>query len=428
MSGRYVVLGLAHPRSTWFRNVAQWSHGGSLPAEFVKCLSTDELFARLDSGRPVSAVLIDGGLPSVDRDLLASISTAGAASLVVADSRSQRQWETLGAHQVLDQGFSRAELLDALASHARLIDRATQHPIADSQPSVSPLTAKVIAVTGSGGTGTSTAAIALSQALATTGRSVALLDLQLHAEQSMLHDVTDPTGGLQALVDAHRNRSLDPTQIDSFMTAVPHRGYSLLPGLRRARFWSSIRPAAFAAAFATIRSSFDLIICDVSSDCERETVGGSIDVEERSAMSRTAIEDASAVFAVGHPSVKGLHALNRVLIDLGELGVPAENIAPVFNQSPRTPKVRAGYNGALAELISYRDGAAHRVTPVHVPSRPIDACIRSGTAFPEAITQPLLGAASVLLDGSNVERPRASLFARIKPGSLRMAGSEELAS
>ena len=32
---RYVLLGLAHARSGWFRSMAQWTTSGTIPAEFV---------------------------------------------------------------------------------------------------------------------------------------------------------------------------------------------------------------------------------------------------------------------------------------------------------------------------------------------------------------------------------------------------------
>ena len=67
---RYVVLGLAHVRSPWSTEVARWATAGSVPVEFVKCVSVEELRARLLSGRPHSAALLDGRLAGVDRDLL----------------------------------------------------------------------------------------------------------------------------------------------------------------------------------------------------------------------------------------------------------------------------------------------------------------------------------------------------------------------
>ncbi|MDP9419863.1 MAG: hypothetical protein M3P53_06925, partial [Actinomycetota bacterium] len=45
-------------------------NGHSLLAEFVKCVSAEELRARLASGRPFSAALVDATLPAFDRDLV----------------------------------------------------------------------------------------------------------------------------------------------------------------------------------------------------------------------------------------------------------------------------------------------------------------------------------------------------------------------
>jgi hypothetical protein len=69
---RFVLLGLARPRATWFSEVSRWATSAIVPAEFVKCVSAEEVRARLAVGRPWSAALLDGSLPAVDRDLLAA--------------------------------------------------------------------------------------------------------------------------------------------------------------------------------------------------------------------------------------------------------------------------------------------------------------------------------------------------------------------
>ena len=38
---RYVVLGLAHVRSPWFREVSRWATSAVIPIDFVKCVSVD---------------------------------------------------------------------------------------------------------------------------------------------------------------------------------------------------------------------------------------------------------------------------------------------------------------------------------------------------------------------------------------------------
>jgi hypothetical protein len=429
MSGRYVILGLAHPRSAWFRDVAQWCNGGSLPAEFIKCLSPEEIYARLDSGRAISVLVVDSGLSGVDRDLFSAVSAASAATFVVDDSRIARDWLDLGAHAIIPPQLERAVLLDALVTHASLVDRVTEQPDSPREPGKPLLGGEVIAVCGSGGTGTSTTAIAIAQGCAAAGRRTVLVDLRLQAEQAMLHDVTETGRGIQALVEAHRSGALDPNQVASLTVQVPQRGYELLTGLRRARFWSSIRPVAFLAAFQSLRSAYDVVVCDVDADVEREEAGGSLDVEERTMMSRTALREASAVVAVGHPSVKGLHSLNRVLIDLTDIGVGTGRVIPVFNQSPKAMSNRAAFNAALAELVSWRNGEQPHLTPVHLPYKDIDVCIRSGDAFPQAVVDPIASALMFLLDTDPLPGPkRAPFFQRIRPGSLGISPADGLAS
>ena len=60
---RYVLLGLAQARSGWFRDVAQWATTGAIAAEFIKCVSAEEVRARLAGGRPFSALLVDATCP-----------------------------------------------------------------------------------------------------------------------------------------------------------------------------------------------------------------------------------------------------------------------------------------------------------------------------------------------------------------------------
>src|SRR5687767_7798641 len=114
MPDRYAVLGLAPPRTPWFREVARWSHDAVLPLEFVKCVSAAELRARLASGRPFSAVLVDAGQPGLDRDLVDASRAAGCAVLVVADGRVARDWAAMGVAALLPFDVSRDDLLEAL--------------------------------------------------------------------------------------------------------------------------------------------------------------------------------------------------------------------------------------------------------------------------------------------------------------------------
>ena len=51
MNTRFVVLGLARPRTPWFGEVGRWATSGSAPLEFIRCVSREEVAANLASGR-----------------------------------------------------------------------------------------------------------------------------------------------------------------------------------------------------------------------------------------------------------------------------------------------------------------------------------------------------------------------------------------
>ena len=439
---RFVVLGLAHARSAWFRQLGQWSTSGALPAEFVKCLSGEEVRARLGSGRPYSALVVDAGLPAVDRDLLAAARAARCAAFVVDDGRAARDWASLGAAAVLGPAFDRDDLLAALAAHARPIARteARSGALAGAgapPPAPAPWRCPVAAVTGPGGTGVSTAAIALAQALGDDvrhGGLVCLADLRLHAEQAMLHDARDVLPSIQEVVEAHRSGEPSADDVRASTFAVEERGYHLLLGLRQARFWPALRRRAFNATFDSLRRAYRVLVCDVDPELEGEREGGSIDIEERNVMTRTAVAEADAVFAVGLPSMKGVHALVRVLVDLLTYGARPDRVVPVVNRAPRSPRARAVLTAAVAELaepavarVSEAAGFSALPNPVFLPERKVDEALRDGTRLPAPLGAPLAGAFAAVLERGAPAR-RAPGPERVRPGSLGRWSESEVAS
>ena len=426
---RFVVLGLAPARSAWFRSVGLWANSGALPAEFVRCISAEEVRARLASGRAFSALVADAGLPSVDRDLLAAARTASCAVLVVDDGRAMRDWLELGAARVLTPSFGRDELVAALTSCSRPVRRGDADP-SDllSRPAPASWRGSVAALTGPGGTGVSTLAMALAQSLADDVRhrgTVLLADLRLRAEQAVLHDAGDVLPCVQELVEAHRSGQPTASEVRALTFAVPRRGYSVLLGLRRARHWPAIRPQAFEAAFESLRRAWGVVVCDVDADLEGEDDAGSIDVEERNVMARTAVAQADVVFAVGVPELKGMHSLVRVLDDLVAFGTDPARIVPVLNRAPRPPRARAGLAAVLAELAAPFAGG-RLMNPVHVPERhTVEADLRDGTRLPAALGAPLAGAFRALLVRPGLE-PGAPAPEPVRPGSLGQWAGEAL--
>ncbi|HVM20163.1 MAG TPA: hypothetical protein VM307_09405, partial [Egibacteraceae bacterium] len=335
--------------------------------------------------------------PSVDRDLIAAARDAGCPVIVVDDGRGSRNWHGLGAAATLPPSFDREQLLDALLAHAAMVGTGDEPAAADGwEVARGDRLGRVVVVCGPGGTGASTLAIAVAQQIAGDPRGegpVLLADLALRAEQALLHDARDIVPGVQELLEAHRGRYPAPEEVGGLTFDVGGRGYRLLLGLRRSRYWSTVRPRAFEAAFETLRRTYGTVVCDVTADFEGEDEGGSLDVEERNVMARTAALRADAVVAVGMPGVKGLHALVRLLGELMDLGVPAARIVPVVNQAPRNPKARAEMAAALAQLTALPgDAAADLASPVFVPRRRVDAAVRDGAAIPAPLGPLLAGA------------------------------------
>ena len=339
---RYVALGLAHARSAWFSELARWSTSAVIPVEFVKCVTLEEVRARLASGRAFSALLVDGGLPGVDRDLIDEARSSGCAVIVIDDDRVRRDWLALGASAILPPELNRSGLLDVLEAHSVAIGRGDVLPPIDSGTVASgSWRGRLIAVTGAGGTGASTAAIALAQGLGNDvryGGLVLLADFALDADQAMLHDAGDVVPGVQELVEAHRNGEPATGEIRSLAFSAPDRNYQLLLGLRRHRDWVAVRPRAFDAALDGVRRAYKAVVADIDPDVEGEKQCGSTDVEERNLFARTISAVADVVVVVGLPGAKGMHRLVRLVDALVEHHVEPDRILPVINRAPRNPR------------------------------------------------------------------------------------------
>ncbi len=327
----------------------------------------------------------------------------------------------LGAAAQLAPAFDRAELLDALASVATPVERVGAPAPIDGPPVAAPTAGLVVTCCGPGGTGTSSVAVALAQGLASSGRRTVLLDACLEAEQAMLHDAVEQHAGVQELAEMHRHGTPGGAELAAVVLRVDRRGYDLVTGLRRARFWGTVRPVAFAAALESLAGEYGAVVIDTDADLEAEADGGSADVEDRTAMSRLSLTRADVVLAVGEPSTKGLHSLHRVLVDLANLGVRSDRTVPVFNRCVRSPRVRSQYVRALADLASWRGGSAQ--PPLFLPARAVDEAHRDGIPLPHVIVSALTNRVeAVCRAGASAARAPSATWRRVQPGELGAAG------
>ena len=345
MPPRQTLLGLVSRTASWPQRLEAWSTSSAVPFMVSYCQSVAHLRARLDHRDTLQGVLLDGDLSFVDRDLLTDVTSAGGVAVVVEGSRRRLPWDALGASAVLPTEFDRDQLLDAL--------RGVVVPAPEARQEC-PL-APVVAVTGPGGTGASVSAIALSQGLAATRRRVLLADCCLHAEQAMLHNAYGSQPNIVDIVELHAERTPERREMRQLAFGVVERGYYLLPGIVRARHWSRIGGRSLEAALRSVRSAFDVIVADVDPDVEGEAQGGSIEVEERNVLARTVLALAAAVMVVGQPTMKGVYAMVRALVELLEFGVAGDRMLAVVNQAVADRTVRADLSRALRHL---HDGAA----------------------------------------------------------------------
>ncbi len=460
MSARFVVLGLARPRTPWFGEVGRWATSGAAPLEFIRCVSREEVAANLASGRAYSALLVDGASIELDRDLVDAMRNAGSATIVVEDRSVTRDWQVLGVQAVLPADFNRTDLVLTLDSHAAALETAPTTLAAAFQtgeaspfPSATPELGRWISVTG-GGAGASVLAMAVSQALGSTdhhgvparhlrgrpgrkvspapgaaGTPVLLADLALDADQAMLHGAPDIVPGLNDLVDAFRTTQVPADAVRNLTFAVDGRHYQLLLGLRRHRDWAALRPRALSAALDGLASAFPVVVADVDADVEGETDCGSVEIEERNTLARAALRRSDLVLVVGGADLKGLHGLIRTLGRLRQFGIDAARLVPVVNRAPRHPRARAEITRAITSLVSQvpdgplTSGAPEAPGPgkaalagvLFVPEiRRLDTVIRDGAPLPAALCGPLGAAAAALL-----ARLRPIVVARPEPVAVR---------
>lgn len=279
-----------------------------------------------------------------------------------------------------------------------------------------------MAVTGPGGTGTSTVARALAQGLSRERpHHVLLADLALHADQAVMHGTGDVVPALQELVEAHRATSPDADAVIDHTFEGPHVGYRLLLGLRRHHDWAALRPVATTATIASLRRAFPVVVADIDPDVEGEALTGSPEVEDRNHLARTVTAQADLILVTGYGTTQGIHRILGVLRGLHDHGVPPEIIQPVLTGVPRRPARRASLVSAIHELSSLGSVATPTAAPLFVVSRgDVEQAVRDGEALPDALAAPLARDVTALVERLSRRAPSSGepTAERIVPGSM----------
>ncbi|MCC5954199.1 MAG: hypothetical protein JJU45_19080 [Acidimicrobiia bacterium] len=420
MSERWVLLVAAHPRSSWFREVTRWASTAAAPIEVSVCLTSDQVTTALTSGRTHSAVLVDDGFADLERDLLATAHRRGVPTVVVGDPGRHDRWRRLGATGTLPASFGPEALLDALGDLARPVEQIPSPATLRTPQPVHARRARVITVTGVPGSGTSTLARAVAEGL---GRSQATLlaDLALHADQAVLHDVGDVVPGLPELLEACRFGDPDRTTPLEFCWSAEHLPHLLLLGLRHPSDWVTVRPAALSTALAWCAAAFEACVIDVDHDVEGEERTGSVDVEDRHRLARSALGWADVVLVTAPPDVRGIHRLSGLLRRLEEFGVDGSRLQPVFIG----PTPRSGVRSAQRAVEQLRPSpAGHLATAVRRPAwfpthRGVERAVRDARPLPHNLVTQAAALADAALRNAAPHTPTVEETPEpVAPGSL----------
>ncbi len=437
MAEHFTVVALARARAAWLSDVSSWASSAALPMELVRCVSAEELRARLETGRPYSAVLVDASLPAFDRDLVDRARRAGCAVLAVDDGVRRRDWVALEVSGVLSEPVERGALLAMLRQHARSTSRLPGRSTTSEgieahgggagldQPGTA--LGRLVAVTGQRGSGCSTTAMAIAQGMgASLAPQVLLADLHLDATQALLHHTGDVVPGVSELVEAHRSTSLGPEAVRDLTFSFDDRPYRLLAGLRRHRDWAALRPRATEAAIASVRLAFRVVVADIAPDVEGEDECGSLDVEERNHLARCVAAQAGVVVLTARASAVGVSSLVRIVDDIARLGVEPRRMLPVIVGAPRPGLARMELSRDLAALAGGGAAAvaANGPSAIERPANPVflaarrdlDRLIAGADPLPSSYCEPIAAAVLGLLD--RLGDPSAPQGVTIRPGSL----------
>ncbi len=351
----------------------------------------------------------------------------GCAPFVVTDGGARRPWNELGAAATLSEPLDRESLLTALREHASPVERTASSPLElFDDPDSPPSGGRVVTVVGAGGTGTSTVATALAQGLATDpsyGGRLVLVDASLRSSLALLHDSGDVVPGLQELVEAHRADRPDPDVVRAHLTRCDAHGYDLLPGLRRHRDWTVLRPRAVEAAIASLRRVASILVADADGDVEGEAETGSPDIGDRNILARHLTSIADVVVVTGHPGIAGIHDLVRLLAEVVGHGVEPARILPLVNRAPRSGARRAELARSVGLLLGdLAPGVATASPLMIVHRRDIEALQHDGAPLPKALATTMTQAVHAVMRRTAPVEPDLEPTP-IVPGSLGMGSS-----
>jgi MinD-like ATPase involved in chromosome partitioning or flagellar assembly len=203
-----------------------------------------------------------------------------------------------------------------------LADILKANPLADSGqetedvklPALKTLSAKVIAVWGSAGSGKTTLAINIGFELSSMDLKVLIIDADSYRPSIAASlGLTEPGPGITAVLRLARTTRLSIEEIERLTEEIQFGKKSLrvLTGLNAPSRWPELDPESLSGLIEFSRAHFDIILIDVAGELEEGLVSASSEVG-RNSSARAIIENADLALGVFAADPVGL---NRFLWD-----------------------------------------------------------------------------------------------------------------
>jgi MinD-like ATPase involved in chromosome partitioning or flagellar assembly len=203
-----------------------------------------------------------------------------------------------------------------------LADILKANPLADSGqetedvklPALKTLSAKVIAVWGSAGSGKTTLAINMGFELSSMDLKVLIIDADSYRPSIAASlGLTEPGPGITAVLRLARTTRLSIEEIERLTEEIQFGKKSLrvLTGLNAPSRWPELDPESLSGLIEFSRQHFDIILIDVAGELEEGLVSASSEVG-RNSSARAIIENADLALGVFAADPVGL---NRFLWD-----------------------------------------------------------------------------------------------------------------
>jgi MinD-like ATPase involved in chromosome partitioning or flagellar assembly len=323
-----------------------------------RCADLADVLATAGSGRARAAV-VSADLRGLDGDALARLAASGCAVValtVPGDEWSERRLRQLGLTTVLTVDATSAEVAAALRTAVGELDRDTAREPTTPAPApdeAEPGAGRVVVVWGpQGAPGRTTTAVNLAAELAACGQGTLLVDADTYAASlGQVLGLLDEAPGVAAAARAADHGSLDlPTLSRLAPTVAP--GLRVLTGVSSAARWPELRPASLGRVLTLARTLAAWCVVDVAACLEQdEELVYDTAAPRRNGATRTALDEADVVVAVGTADPVGLQRLVRGLQELADAGHRVDTVV--------VTRLRASAVGSRSAATG---GPARRVT------------------------------------------------------------------